>query len=373
MIIKSMGRKASGKMSGGGPGRGPFQNLVAYMTRAGVGETTRAVLWNGFYGHENMPREEIVRSFEDNAGLLKERKNGNVLYHEILSFSAGYRLQGEALVRAVADIGQEYLRHRAPDQLAFGAIHFDTEHIHLHLMISANEVGKAQRARLSKERFAEIQKTVEAFALAHYGELAQTHIYDRARSRERLKTQAHEQAMKARSGSPSRKETLKSKLHNLFELAASEAELGRLLDAEGLAFYTRGKSRGVIERLPDGSERRHRLTTLGLETHYRATMERFRIPAARGQAMAKEADMAKQKPVKEEIVREEPNPSAAKVVGHEFLTGEMHPAWHGESPPGKDGEVKVRYTDDILKNVREKEAERSKARATPGKDDSQER
>ena len=296
MIIKSLGRKASAKMTSG-QGNGPFSKLVRYMLRGDAGEKSQSVLWHGFYGHEGMGERDIVSAFEENAKLLKERKNGNVLYHEILSFSAGYRLQGDALARAVADIGQEYLRHRAPNQMAFGAIHFDTDHIHLHLMISANEVGKRERVRLAKADFAAIQKVVEAFTLARYGELAQTRVYDRDRSRERLKTEVHEQAMKARTGTASRKESLKAKLHSLFERASSTADLERLLQAEGLAFYTRGKSRGVVERIAGGTERRHRLATLGLGDHYQATEQRLQAPEqGRGrdkssQQASKEASM----------------------------------------------------------------------------------
>lgn len=356
MIIKSLGRKASNKLTGAGRVKNPFMNLVRYMTRAGEGEYAKSVLWHGFYGHEGMDFQEIVSAFEENAKYLKERKNGNVLYHEILSFSAGYTLSGEALERAVADIGQEYLRYRAPGQMAFGAIHYDTDHIHLHLMVSANAIGKAEREWLTKTQFAELQKAVEAFTLAKYPELAQTRIYDRDRpkDKERLKTQAHEQAMKSRTGEPSRKERIKSRLHGLFEQAASMAELERRLEAEGLSLYQRGKSLGVVERLPDGSERRHRLATLGLAEHYQATMTRFEQgreqipPGAAPTNDEKESDM-KLKEVFEAVKTGLKNrePSAAEIVGYEFVTGKLHEKWHGkqgqEQPPA--------YFDDILKRV----------------------
>ena len=140
MIIKSIGRKAASS-GGQGRGRSPFLKLVRYMTRADDAERAQSILWHGFYGHAGMSNEEIVKAFEDNARLLAGRRNGNVLYHEIMSFSAGYRLKDDDLVRAVADIGAEYLRLRAGHQMAFGAVHHDTEHIHLHLMVSANAVG----------------------------------------------------------------------------------------------------------------------------------------------------------------------------------------------------------------------------------------
>jgi len=337
MIIKSMGRKASAKMAGRGQGRSPFSNLVRYMTREDAGEKAQSVLWHGFYGHEGMGERDIVSAFEENSGLLKERKNGNVLYHEILSFSAGYRLKGEELIRAVADVGQEYLRHRAPNQMAFGAVHFDTDHIHLHLMISANEVGKRERVRLTKADFAEIQKVVEAFTIARYGELAQTRVYDRNRPRERLKTEVREQAMKARTGAPSRKELLKGKLHGLFERASSLADLEQSLQAEGLNFYTRGKSRGVVERLADGSERRHRLSTLGLGEHYQATEQRLQASErAKKPAMKKETEISRET----------------------------------KSDADRSDQGRAVYSDDILMRAQERDRQKS---ANRSKDDDQER
>ena len=129
MIIKSLSRKSTGGARGG---KSPFKTLVRYMTRGIEEEEGRAVLWHNFFGHDDMSEKDILEIFESNASRLKQRKNGNVLYHEILSFSEGHTLSGEKLYRAVADIGQEYLRERAPNQLGYGVIHLDTDNIHLH-------------------------------------------------------------------------------------------------------------------------------------------------------------------------------------------------------------------------------------------------
>ena len=249
------------------------------MNRGIEDEEGKAVLWHNFYGSERMREDEIIQEFEKNARLLKERSNGNVLYHEILSFSRGHELKDEELFRVVADIGQEYLSERASRQLAYGVIHRDTDHIHLHLMISSNPVGKTERVRLSKKEFSEVQKRVERFALARYPELAQTKIYDRERAPERLKTDAREQALKSRTHEPSRKEALKARLHSLFERASTFKELAELAKAEGFNFYQRGKSVGVSVRDPDGQERKHRLSTLGVEAHYEMTNRRLAEPA----------------------------------------------------------------------------------------------
>lgn len=279
MIIKSLSRKA-GWRTGKGAKKGTnftsaFGSLITYMNRADKGERVKAVLWHNFYGDEQSLADDIRRTFERNAAHLRERKNGNVLYHEMLSFSNGHRLDDATLDRIIADIGQTYLNERAVNQLAYGVIHKDTDHIHLHLMISANNVDKSDRVRLSKIEFAEIQKRIEAYVLERHPELEQTQIYDKTRHPEKLKTQAHEQAMKSRTGKTSRKEQVKSQLHQMFERAQSHDELAKLIQAAGIELYQRGKSMGVVVRDMDGSERRHRLASLGVLEHYERTNDRL--------------------------------------------------------------------------------------------------
>lgn len=278
MIIKSLSRKSRSFRPGTKGGLGPFASLTRYMNRGIQEEDGKAVLWHNFYGSERTREDEIIREFETNGSLLRERANGNVLYHEILSFSRGHELKDEKLFRIIADIGQEYLSERAPRQLGYGVIHRDTDHIHLHLMISSNQLGKPERVRLSKKEFADIQKRVERFALERHPELAQTKIYGRERAPERLKTDAREQAMKTRNKEPSRKEALKAKLHSLFERASSFKELAELAKAEGFDFYQRGQTVGVAVRDPEGQERRHRLSTLGVQAHYEMTNRRLADP-----------------------------------------------------------------------------------------------
>ena len=333
MIIKSLSRKARGASNGKGRGRSPFAALALYMNRGIDDDEGRAVLWHNFYGSEKTREDEVIEEFERNGALLQERSNGNVLYHEILSFSRGHKLKDDELLRVVADIGQEYLNHRAPDQLGYGVIHRDTDHLHLHLMVSANRVGKPDRVRLSKKEFATTQQTVERFALERYPELAQTRIYGRERPREKLKTEVHEQAMKARTREPSRKEALKAKLHQLFETAQSLDELGRLLAREGLRLYQRGNTIGVVVPEKSGVERKHRLATLGVLAHYEAAQQRLaKTHTPEGQTV--HARVAK--PESEYYDKEKPLVGKEQIK--ELLTGELDPSNHGpiypsENPP----------------------------------------
>lgn len=247
--------------------------LVGYMEK----DDGDRVLFHNFFGHDRIRREEIVNEFEENSRHLPKRKNGNALYHEILSFSAGHSVGREEARRILSDIGYEYLKLRAPGQLAYGTLHRDTDHLHLHLCISSNGLGERKRVRLPKREFAEIQKTVENLVRERYPELNQERVYTRERDRERVKTASREQAYKDRTGSASRKEGLAGMVHGLFEYANSRAELDALLAAKGFRVYVRGKTAGLEG--PDG--KKHRLKTLGLDLHYSAALERFDAPKDR--------------------------------------------------------------------------------------------
>ncbi len=363
MIIKSLSRKARSTSSSGGRngGAGPFSALARYMNRGIEKEDGKAVLWHNFFGSERMSEAEIVAEFEENFRLLEARKNGNVLYHEILSFSSGYRAQGNDLEQMVADIGQEYLRERAPDQLAYGVIHRGTDHIHLHLMISANEAGKSDRVRLSKKEFAEAQKRVERYAIERYPDLAQTKIYDRERPKERLKTDAQEQAMKARTGAPSRKEQVKATMHQIFARANSYQELAELSKASGISFYQRGKTVGVIVKEPDGTERKHRLATLGVEEHYQATNERLSQEQQKPKDKPQpRQDRDQQAPTHEDQPRSqfsEPKPEARKYHKDIFRSPES---------PKREEEASRTATDALRREANERlEKEQHQAHEKP--------
>jgi hypothetical protein len=373
VIIKSLSRKGRGakgvfagarvRASGKASASSPFANLAAYMNRGIEEEEGRAVLWRNLYANDKTTEQDLVREFEGNAARLRARANGNVLYHEILSFSAGHQVKDEVLFRAIADIGDEYLSRRAPHQLAYGVIHRDTEHVHLHLMVSANNAGQSDRVRLSKKDFADVQKEVERIALERYPELAQTKVYTKERGRERLKTKNREQAARQRSGTPSRKEALKSMVHAIFERATTPADLARMLEAEGLAFYTRGKSVGLIEREAGGGERRHRLATLGVLEHYEVMNTRLMRDAAPPERETQEASMKHpNKPGRDAFSRPD---TAAEIAMDELVTGKLSPEWHDVPEVGDEPGKPRTYTDEVLRRAREPGAP---DKGTPGQD-----
>jgi REP element-mobilizing transposase RayT len=148
-----------------------FAQLFDYMNRAqNKGD---ALSWN-IHG---MSRSQMLQSFYDNAALLRSHAKGNILYHEIISLKHCPSVSIERQQKALYDLAHKYLASRGKDLLGYGRIHVEKGHIHMHLMLSSNELSKSKRHRLSKEAFRVIQQQCELYIQQTYPELEQQTIY----------------------------------------------------------------------------------------------------------------------------------------------------------------------------------------------------
>ncbi len=272
MMIKSMARKSVS-----------FGQLLDYFSAP---EKTGSALLHNLQIHQDDPAA-IRGEFNTNAHLLPARKNGNVLYHEILSFGEG---DSSALTPAIQeDLTRRYLDLRAPYALAYAKAHYDTDCPHVHLLISANNVGASQRLRLSKQHFRQIQRELEQYQKKRYPFLTNSLAQGRRSRRSRqprgdreVRETRSEQERRRRLGrgdrSPSRKETIREVIASELAVARSGPDCYRRLLDHGLRLYRRGKTIGIEDlegcRISDPSVkgRKYRLKTLGLAD----TFERVR-------------------------------------------------------------------------------------------------
>jgi len=232
-----------------------FASLYDYLTRGKESRLNGRNLYASPFD-----REALIREFMENASYLKRARGKNYLYHEIISLSKSH-LSLKEQEKILGDLVQKYLAKRAPEHLAFTALHKDKDHVHIHLMISANELMGQRRVRLSKTAFNEIQKELERYANTAYPELEQTSHYQKAKGRG--KNKRSEQELKSRTKKPSKKDELFSKLESIFEKSTKRSAFEKMLVSEGIEFYTRGKTQGVIFE-----GKKYRLKTLGLELEY---------------------------------------------------------------------------------------------------------
>lgn len=272
MIVKSMSRKAP-----------TFSQLAGYIAQDGSGGSGRYFARNLYYQGGN--QKTVSGLFWDNYQTLPERKNGNALYHEIIVLEPQPHLQRQRQIQILQALAREYCEKRAPYQLAWGRVHFDTKHPHIHLMISANDVGSKTRKRLDRQSFVRIQRDLETFKEVTFPELIEHRVYNKTVSNH-VKTKSSEGDMVRRTGRPSKKQTVADTLQTLFahhtHIDALKDDLGRA----GLALYQRGKNWGV-ENIQTG--KRYRLRTLGLDQTFARIVEKSqtRPPAAQPNSTGK--------------------------------------------------------------------------------------
>jgi hypothetical protein len=289
MIIKSLSRKAP-----------TFRQLKAYMDRGGAPGV-------GFAWNLGMPwfasDADVLRAFIDNAATLRGRRNGVQLFHEIVSLKRDERLPLNVQQQILHDAVMEWLAARAPDQIAYGRLHVEREHLHVHVMLSANRLGDDRTVRLSRTEFAGLQRQVEARILARYPALRQERTYDvaeRSKRRERSERSfrhprserdAHAHAAKRSDhieGSVGRDRGSESGAHatGRAENANNVGDAPMPPDVEAMSDGNRTSAsvdrdhvaavlRDVLSRAPDGRSCLDALRACGIATHRRGSTVSF--------------------------------------------------------------------------------------------------
>ena len=252
MIIKSMARKEP-----------TFQQLYDYITREGDYAPEYCFTRNFIL----RDRENILRDFERNAKLLSKRKNGNYLYHEIISITRAKGISQKEQKALLFQIVQQYAESRAKDCLVFGGLHVEKDNnLHFHLIISANELNQSKRYRLSKQQFSEVKVGLETHVLEHHPELEQEQLIS-AKQKQSTKTSNKEQELKRRTGKPTQKDLFREKLQGIFANSIDKNDFFANLETADIECYTRGKTIGFLDRQ---TGKKHRLKTLGLVAEFEA-------------------------------------------------------------------------------------------------------
>jgi hypothetical protein len=261
MIIKSMSRKHAS-----------FAQLIDYIE----GEAKlRSRKYSVFHNTYSRTTDRLKAEFMENSEHLRYRKNGVFLYHEVVSITRTQQIDEDQQKSALKQIVEQYLHHRGKHNLAYAVLHEDTEHLHFHIVMSANEAGERDRTRLSKEKFAQIQTDLEAWVLQKHPELEQKAVFHKNQTAEerqqRQDKKDHAKAGKAhlskageelkrRGGKTSIRDDIGEKLADIFTTAADPRHFADLLEKAGFKLYQRGQQHGVI----DSQGKKYRLNKLGL-------------------------------------------------------------------------------------------------------------
>jgi hypothetical protein len=262
MMVKSMSRKTVS-----------FGQLLDYVNQPE--EQGTAILQNFWIEKENQNR--INGEFLENARFLPARRNGNILYHEILSFSD---LDKERVTPAILeDLTRYYLSLRAPYALAYAKAHFNTSCPHVHLIISANDLGSTRRRRLSRAQFKAVKVELERYQREHYPFLAHSTVCLGQKAPAKLRrcrseSERSRRLQKTPEKTPTRKEAVRALVLRMLTVASSGEVFRRELAEEGVRIRCRGRT-VTLEDNPEHGSRRYRLTTLGLEEVFWEAVRRW--------------------------------------------------------------------------------------------------
>lgn len=254
MIIKSMSRKHAS-----------FAQLIDYIE----GEAKlRSRKYSVFHNTYSRSTDRLKAEFMENSEHLRYRKNGVYLYHEVISITRTQQIDEDQQKAGLKQIVEEYLSHRGRHNLAYAVLHEDTEHLHFHIVMSANEAGERDRTRLSREKFSEIQTQLEKWVLEKHPELEQKAVFHKnqteAERQQRKEKKAHlskaGEELKRRGGKTSIRDHVQEKLADIFTTATDPRHFADLLEKAGFKLYQRGQQYGVT----DSQGKKYRLNKLGL-------------------------------------------------------------------------------------------------------------
>lgn len=245
-----------------------FTQLYDYITR----DKDNDHRYNFYHNFFSPGRDDVLGEFHRNSERLARRKNGNYLYHEVISISRAKNLPEEKQKELLREIIQQYVNTRAKDCLVFGGLHQEKDNnLHFHLIVSANRIDDTKRYRLSKSQFDEIKKGLEQYVLDKYPELEQDKLI--TADKHSKKSNNKEQELKRRTGKKSRKEQVIEKIRQAFSEIRSKDDFAPTLKNYGLEYYNNGKvARGFLNL---STSTKYRIGKLGLEEEFLALEEKM--------------------------------------------------------------------------------------------------
>jgi len=240
-----------------------FSQLVNYMQDAEKSERD----YDLHHHCMSRGRSNIADEFLANSQHLPKHKSRNTLYHEIISITLEEGVELKHAKDCLRDIAQTWIDMRCPRNMVYGCLHEDHQnHLHYHLMVSANELGQSNRLRLTKAEFETVKHDLEAHVLKNYPELKQKAINTLSKKERSESRKAN--AQKSRTGKLDRREQVKATITEAMMHTTSHEEFVRKLSDQDFEFYTRGKNFGVKDLKAEKKPDTFRFSTLGIHDSY---------------------------------------------------------------------------------------------------------
>jgi len=246
MIVKSMSRR-----SGAG-------QLIKYLfndTSRLVAEDKNPVLIKKNVRSNSM--EEWIKEFKENESLRINNRSDNVkLFHTVLSFSN--KDKGVITEQMLNDIAKQYMKLRGGDSMYIGAVHYEKDHTHIHLVQSGTKYRTGESNRISREEFKHLKLALQSYQQEKYPELINS-LPEHGKGEIYMANPS----LDLRGGRTSKKQELINRIKSASVNATSlESVLEELKQAGHEPYYRGGKLTGI----KFAGEQKFRFSKLGIDT-----------------------------------------------------------------------------------------------------------
>jgi hypothetical protein len=222
----------------------------------------------------SIDKDEIIKEFIKNDGYRKKRKNGVVLYHEILSYSP--KDKENLNLNILENIAHKFIELRGERALCFAKPHIENENIHIHFCFSGTEYRSSKVLRLDNKQFRQVRLDIEEYQKEKYPELSDSIVYlnkwqkEQAIDQEEQKQTDAEYQIKKRTGKSSDKEQINEIVHQCFQNSESRDDFYQKLLKQGLELYRyRNKVNGLL-----WNGRKYRFRTLNITEKQLAQLQK---------------------------------------------------------------------------------------------------
>jgi hypothetical protein len=203
-------------------------------------------------------KDAVIEAYKQNYEYLKfNSKHKNKYLHEVLSLPQN-NMSIEEQEKALYDLADRYIFARAENNLVIGSIHQDTDHLHMHLIISANKYMDTKSHRLSKKQFKAIQRDIEQYKNKKYSQLKTLHYQENYRAKQKQKRA--EQEMKTHRKKQTKKAKVLEEFKMILNSSKTKKEFYHKLKEKQYQMYRKGKYFGLISH--KDNKRNYRLNTL---------------------------------------------------------------------------------------------------------------
>ncbi|MBK8954992.1 MAG: relaxase/mobilization nuclease domain-containing protein [Saprospiraceae bacterium] len=199
--------------------------------------------------------KELDKNFEFR---LNKRKDNIRLHHTIISFSN--KDKNHINPELLKGITKKYIELRGKDNMYIASLHWDKEHIHLHIVMSSIKYLTGESNRISRQEFKEIKLALDSYQKEKYPELVNS-LPNHGKSKNTQLTD-QEQGLLNMDRKLSQKQELLETIQAVYDSSKSVDNFLSELKSKGYEPYYRG---GRLYGLEDVSERHYRFKTLGID------------------------------------------------------------------------------------------------------------